>query len=110
MTVRWAVVGSNRTYAAASVRSSAPSGRPASTTGWSNSAYTNIRVAPLESRLRTSENPVTTPVSGSTVKDALALTLSKSSVELGPVKVKRKIAAWSVGAISVLMPFSKVTA
>src|SRR4051794_30909672 len=43
------------------------------------------------------------------VMPALLLTLSKIRFELSPVNVNRKIAAWSVGAMSVFSPFSNVT-
>ena len=37
-------------------------------------------------------------------------TLSNTRLDESPGNVKRISAAWSVGAISVLMPFSNVTA
>jgi hypothetical protein len=67
-------------------------------------------VAPVDRPLRTSEKPVTTPFVVSSVRPPALLTLSKISLALAPGKVKRNIAAWSVGAISVLSPFSKFTA
>ena len=56
-----------------------------------------------------SDDQLTTPFAWSIVMPAWLLTLSKIRLELSPVNVNRKIAAWSVGAISVLIPFSNVT-
>ena len=69
----------------------------------------NIRVAPLERPLRTSDHPVTTPLARSMVSAEFPLTLSKIRLDESPGNVKRMIAAWSVGAISARMPFSKRT-
>ena len=65
----------------------------------------NIRVAPLESPLRTSDHPVTTPLPRSMVSAEFLLTSSKIRLDESPGNAKRMIAAWSVGAISVRMPF-----
>jgi hypothetical protein len=69
----------------------------------------NIRVAPLERPLRTSDHPVTTRLSPSMVSDESSSTLSKIRLDESAGNVKRMIAAWSVGAISVRIPFWKRT-
>ncbi len=68
-----------------------------------------MRVAPADSRLFTSDHPWRLRPWGSSVTDASPLTLSNTSCPRVPVKVKRNIAAWSVGVISVTMPSSKRT-
>jgi hypothetical protein len=58
----------------------------------------------------TSEKPVTTPFAGSSVNPPRLLTLSNTRFFWpSSANVNRNIAAWSDGAISVFMPFSKVT-
>ena len=69
-----------------------------------------MRPAPAESRLRTSEKAVATRCAGSSFRPPLLLTLSKITLWSAPGKVKRKSAAWSVGAISARRPFANVTA
>ncbi len=68
-----------------------------------------MRVAPLEEPLRTSDQPVSVPAAWSMLSDELLFTLSKIRFASDPGNVKRNTAAWSVGAISVFRPFSKVT-
>ena len=79
------------------------------TTGLSNVAYTNSRVAPADSPLRTSEKPVTIPFAVSRVRPPALLTLSKMRLASAPGNVNRISAAWSVGAISDFSPLSNVT-
>ena len=77
--------------------------------GGQNRWRANIRVAPADRPLRTSEYPVITPARASRLRPPLKLTLSKISVVSAPGKVNRKIAAWSVGAISVCTPLRNFT-
>ena len=75
-----------------------------------------MRAAPSDRPLRMSDQPVTMPFSLSIVTDARSgslfsfPTLSKIRFELPSGNLKRNIAAWSVGAISVSIPFSNSTA
>ncbi len=69
-----------------------------------------MRVEPAAwSPLMTSVYPVSVPACGSSVSPPELLTLSKMRFDSSPVNVKRNIAAWSVGVISVFRPSSNVT-
>lgn len=57
----------------------------------------------------TSEKAVKEEPSLSSVSPASSVTLSKITLASSPGKVKRIIAAWSVGAISAFTPFSNRT-
>ncbi len=82
---------------------------PLAMTGASKTPWTKRRPAPVDSPLRTSEKPLKDLPSGSSVRPPRFLTLSRTTLALSVGKVKRIIAAWSVGVTSAFRPFSKVT-